>query len=349
MTDWLTWSWGGNTLRAYLLSVALLAGGMLVVTVLRDVVLRRLARAAGRSRTPVDDFVVLQAARNGVPILLFGVLYLATRHLALASWLEKALQVVGVALVTFFVTRFLAAGLTFLLTKGWTGERDETARKRGVVVLLPVLKAVLWTLAVLALLDNLGFEITTIVAGLGIGGVAVALAAQAILSDLFSYVAIVFDQPFEVGDFILLDDSVMGTVEHVGIKTTRLRSLGGEQIVLANSDLTSSRIRNFKRMQERRVLLRIGVTYDTPAERLERAVAIVKDVLAATPDVRADRVHFKEFGDSSLGIEAVYFVLSADYNRYMDVQERVNLAVLRAFGAEGLEFAFPTRTVHVVQ
>jgi small-conductance mechanosensitive channel len=204
----------------------------------------------------------------------------------------------------------------------------------------------IWVLGFIFLLDNLGFEITAVIAGLGIGGIAIALAAQAILGDLFSYFVIFFDRPFEIGDFIVIGE-FRGNIEHIGIKTTRVRSLSGEQLVFGNSDLTNSRIQNFKRMDRRRVVFKLGVTYQTPAEKIEEAIKIVEQIIIDHPDVTYDRGHFAAFGPFSLDLEFVYFVLSNDYNQYMDIQQDVNFEVLREFEKRGIDFAYPTQTLYL--
>ncbi|HPK54642.1 MAG TPA: mechanosensitive ion channel family protein, partial [Smithellaceae bacterium] len=196
----------------------------------------------------------------------------------------------------------------------------------------------------LLVLDNLGVNITGLVAGLGIGGIAVALAVQNILGDLLASLSIVLDKPFVIGDSIVVD-SFSGTVEHIGLKTTRIRSISGEQLVFSNNDLLKSRIQNYKRMQERRVVFGFGVTYQTPLEKLPLINRIIREIIAAQPNSRFERVHFKEYGDSALNYEVVYFVMTPEYGIFMDVQETINLEIFRRFQEEGIEFAYPTRTV----
>jgi len=187
-------------------------------------------------------------------------------------------------------------------------------------------------------------NITGLVAGLGIGGIAVALAVQNILGDLLASLSIVLDKPFVIGDSIVVD-SFSGTVEHIGLKTTRIRSISGEQLVFSNNDLLKSRIQNYKRMQERRVVFGFGVTYQTPLEKLPLINRIIREIIAAQPNSRFERVHFKEYGDSALNYEVVYFVMTPEYGIFMDVQETINLEIFRRFQEEGIEFAYPTRTV----
>lgn len=207
-------------------------------------------------------------------------------------------------------------------------------------------KLLVWSILFVIALDNIGVEVTTVITGLGIGGIAIALAAQGVLRDLFASIAIVLDRPFRTGDFVVIED-MYGTVERVGVKTTRMRSLSGEQLVFGNDDLLASRIRNYGRMEARRVLFTFGVTYDTPPEQLEAIPQMVREAIESQPGTRFDRAHFRGYGESALEFETVYYMLNADYDAYMDVQQAVNLRLLRRFREEGIEFAFPTRTLHV--
>jgi small-conductance mechanosensitive channel len=207
-------------------------------------------------------------------------------------------------------------------------------------------RAALWAAVVLLMLDNLGYNVSALLAGLGIGGVAIALALQNILGDLFASLSIALDKPFVTGDFIVVDDK-MGTVSRVGLKTTRLTSLSGEQLVFSNSDLLGSRIRNYKRMQERRVAFSLGVTYQTASELLEEIPVVAREIIEHTGQTRFDRAHFKEFGASAFIFEVVYYVLNPDYITYMDCQQHINLELRRRFEERGIEFAFPTHTVHI--
>jgi small-conductance mechanosensitive channel len=211
-----------------------------------------------------------------------------------------------------------------------------------------IVNAAIWSFVVLLTLDNLGIDITALVAGLGIGGIAVALAVQNIFGDLFASLSITLDRPFVVGDFLIVGD-VLGTVESIGIKSTRLRSLSGEQIVMPNSDLLGSRVRNYGRMMERRVVFATAVTYETPIEMVERVPGLIREIVEAQDDTRFDRSHFASHGAASLDFETVYYVLSADYNRYMDVQQAINVRLHREFDKMGIEFAYPTQKVFVTR
>ena len=205
---------------------------------------------------------------------------------------------------------------------------------------------IIWSVLAILALDNLGFEITALVAGLGIGGIAVGLAAQSTLGDLFASLAIVVDGPFAIGDSVAVRD-MSGSVERIGVKTTHLRSISGEQLVFSNSDILSSPIRNYGRMDERRVVLDLRVTYDTALEQVEAIPGMIEGAIAEQSTTRFDRAHFRGFGESALEFEAVYYMLTSEYAVYMDTQQAINLELLRRFREAGVEFAFPTRVVHV--
>jgi small-conductance mechanosensitive channel len=223
---------------------------------------------------------------------------------------------------------------------------DDAATATSLAALGFVAKVVIWTIIVLLLLDNLGVNVSTLIATLGVGGIAVALAVQNILADLFASLSIIVDRPFVIGDFIIVGDQV-GTVEKIGLKTTRVRSLTGEQIIFSNSDLLSSRVRNYRHMYERRIAFTIGVTYQTPAETVALIPSLIEDIISSQSNVRFDRSHFKSFGDFALNFEIVYYVLVSDYAAYMDAQQAINLGIMRAFAERKIEFAYPTQTLFV--
>lgn len=213
-------------------------------------------------------------------------------------------------------------------------------------VIRVVLRIFVWAMALLLILDNLGVNVTALVAGLGLAGLAIGMALQNILGDLIASFSIVLDKPVEVGDFIMVGD-LMGTVQHIGIRSTRLESLSGEQLVFSNTDLISSRIRNYQRMKERRIVFSFGVVYQTPAAQLEAIPGIVEEIVGPVEGARFDRAHFKAYGDYSLDFEVVYYVTTADYRQYMDIQHAINMALYRSFEERGIEFAYPTRTLYV--
>lgn len=302
----------------------------------------------------------LETRSAGDPMSLSGIAAQVLRHTRIAFLVAMAL--LGGSLVLDLGERaaafrrllvavaLLQAGfwggaiLTGILER-WKHRRARDGSAATAIVAMGFLSRVaLWTAVFLLVLDNFGVRVTALLAGLGVGGIAVALAVQNILGDLFASISIVLDRPFEIGDFIVVGDC-LGTVEYIGLKTTRVRALSGEQIVFSNSDLLSSRIRNFKRMYERRVVFTIGVTYETPYEKLAAIPGMLRSIVEAQPNVRFDRAHFQRYGDYALVFEVVYFVQRPEYNVYMDVQQAINLEIYRRFAAEEIEFAYPTQTV----
>jgi len=221
---------------------------------------------------------------------------------------------------------------------------EDKAVAGSIGIIRFVARIAVWAIVLLLTLENLGIDITALVAGLGIGGIAVALALQNVLGDLLASLSITLDQPFVLGDFLVVGEH-MGTVEYIGIKSTRLRSLAGEQIVMSNSDLLASRLRNFGRMYERRVVFTLGVTYETPRDKLRQLAPLLREIIEAEEGVRFDRAHFATYGPYSLDFEIVYHVLSPDYGRYMDLQQAINFRIHESFEALGVEFAYPTQTL----
>ena len=340
----------GNTIRAYLISAAIFLVVLAVLPLVKRFALKYLKILARRTNNEFDD-VLHDLIRRivGPATYLFTALYFATLALALPENLSRLLRALFIIVVTVKAAQVIQGVATESIRRwsDWTAREDPTAAA--------MLKNIgwaatflIWTATVLFVLSNLGINVTAGLAGLGIGGVAVALAAQAILGDVFSSFAIFTDKPFNVGDFIIVGD-LLGTVEHVGFKTTRIRSLGGEELIFANSDLTSSRIKNYKRMRERRVVFSAGVTYQTPVEKVKEIPATMKRIVEEHGHARFDRAHFQTFGDFALVYEVVYYVLSPDYNVYMDLQQSITLPLMEEFEKAGIEFAYPTQQLFVTR
>lgn len=337
----------GNSLEAYLKAATAIAVGIFVLWVIKIVVLRRLNAWAARTSTNIDDFIVNAIEKYLLPLIYFGVVYLGINGLALNPAVAKGLNALAAVLITFLGILFLNSFIRYAVFEVYLKQQADSALlATRFQTLMPAMSVLIWVIGCIFLLDNLGFKISAIVAGLGIGGVAVALAASTVLADLFAYLVIMFDRPFVIGDFIILGD-YMGAVEHIGIKTTRIRSLGGELLVFSNKDLTDSRIRNYKIMERRRIVFSFGVTYQTPSDVLEQIPQLVKTIIEKQPDATFDRAHFLSFADSSLTFEVVYYVLSADYNKYMDRQQAINFTIKREFEARGIDFAYPTQSLYL--
>jgi small-conductance mechanosensitive channel len=335
-----------NTIEKYLIAFGIIITAILAIRIFRRIILNRLKKWADKTATKYDDLVVQTIERFGMPALNFIAIYWGISSLTLNEKAERVLDVATASVVAFFLIRLAASTIRHLLesyVRRLENGEEKVKQMQGIIVIISVLT---WGLGLVFLFDNIGYDVTAIVAGLGVGGIAVALAAQNILGDLFNYFVIFFDQPFEVGDFVIVDDK-MGTVEHIGIKTTRLKSLSGEQLVFSNSDLTNSRIHNYKRMQRRRIVFTLGVIYQTTAEQLKEIPEIIRAVIDKIENATLDRVHFKSYGDFSLNFETVFFVESAEFNIYMDIQQRINLEIFREFESRGIEFAYPTQTLFV--
>ncbi len=336
----------GNQLLDYAIFLSILIVGIILVLVFKYFILRRIRSWAKTVALISVNILTRIISKTIVPLLYFGAFYFSLHFLKLHPMVNKAADVTAIVLLTFFGISFAVAILSFILETYWIKKEKDPTKLRSLRGIITIIKVLIWGLGIVLLLDNLGLKISAVIAGLGIGGVAVALAAQALLGDLFSYFAIFFDRPFEIGDFIIVGD-FLGTVEYVGIKTTRIRSLGGEQIIFSNSDLTNSRVRNYKRMDKRRVVFKLGVTYQTSSNLLKEIPDIIRNAIKDIKDVVFDRAHFFSYGDFSLIFEVVYYVMGSDYNKYMDIQQQINFGIKEEFEKRSIEFAYPTQTVYL--
>ena len=333
----------GNPVQRWLIALAVVVVTTIVLRLVEQVLVVRLQRLAQKTHTIIDDVVIGSLRRTKFLFLLIVSVFAGSLLLTLDPQVRSAIAKVTIIALLIQGGMWAATGLRIWL-EHYRATEEDGANRTTMNALSFLARLVLWATILLLILDNLGIDITALVTGLGIGGIAIALAVQNVLSDLFASLSIVLDKPFVNGDFIVVGD-MLGAVEYVGIKTTRVRSLSGEQLVFSNNDLLQSRIRNFGRMNERRVVVTIGVTYQTPAEKLERIPELIRAAVEAQENVRFDRSHFAAFGDFALSFETVYYVGSADYNQHMDILQGVNLALVRTFEAEGIEFAYPTQTL----
>jgi small-conductance mechanosensitive channel len=341
------WELLGNTLLQYTVSILVFVLAYVLFKIVQKIVIVRLAHIAERTPTNLDNTFVKMVRSFRPPFYAFLAFWLAFQFLNVHGLMEQVLT--AVVIVWIIYQAVIAAGILIddVLLERVAKDKDPTTRS-ALTVLTRLAKGAIWGLGLILLLSNLGVDVTGLLAGVGIGGIAIAFALQGILSDLFSSFSIYFDKPFEVGDFIIVGDK-LGTVENIGIKSTRLRALSGEELVLSNHFLTGAQIQNFKKMEERRVVFQLGVTYDTSVEKVLQAVEIVKQAIIDEELARLDRVHFFAFGDFALKIEAVYLEKTPDYNVYMDTQQAINVAIKRRFAEEGIQMAFPTQTIHMAK
>ncbi len=332
------------------ITAGILFGSIVVaVWVARFVGKRYLPVLAARTKSRLDDILLVIFRKTNMFVVGVVALNFALKALTLPEQLPGILRIATISAVFLQVALWGNAIISFYLAEASaraaaTGQLDTNVSARRAIGFLA--RLLLWSMVLALLMENLGVRLSPLLAGIGIGGIAIALAVQNILGDLFCYVAIILDKPFVAGDFLVID-TFSGSVERIGMKTTRIRSLSGELIVMANHDLVNSRIRNYKFLQERRVVMKFGVTYETSPGDLRVIPEIVRSIFAGLPEARIDRVHFAQFGDFSLNFEVVYFVLSQEYNVYMDVQQKVNLSLVELFAKQGIEFAYPTQTLYM--
>jgi small-conductance mechanosensitive channel len=338
--------WLGNTILNWLIAIGIVIVSWSLIRIGRLVIFRRFKRFSTRTRNTLDDFIVQISEGALIPALYLGALYGGVSYLTLNPRIDKLLHVAVMVVITFIIIKTITSALNYLINNALGNNPEDLERKKHARGIIIIINIVLWILALVFLVNNLGYNITSVVTGLGIGGVAIALASQAILGDLFNYFVIFFDKPFEVGDFIIVDDK-MGAIEYIGVKSTRIRTLSGEQLICSNTNLVNARIHNYKRMEKRRVSFTFGIPYSTSPEKVARIPIMVKEIILKQETTTFDRAHFSAFGQFSLTFEVVYFILSPDYNLYMDRQQAIYLDILNMFKKEGINFALPTQTLMI--
>jgi len=345
--DFLNTEFFGNSVRAWLIAGALLLAFIAVYALVRRLTAGRIQKLSQRTENHLDDALAAAVAATKPALLFFIAIFFASQALSLPASVEKWVGILA-TVAALMQIGFWSVGWLDVVMASWRERRlgDDPDASTTFNFIHYALNVLVWAIVLLLLLENLGVDISALVAGLGISGIAVALALQSILGDLFASLTILLDKPFLVGDYLAVDD-LSGTVESIGLNSTRIKSLTGEQLVFSNKDLLQSRIRNYGRMEERRVLFRIGVVYGTPPGVLQKIPDMIRKAIEGQELTRFDRSHFKEFGESALSFETVYYMTVPDYQVYMNVQQQVNLAVLRSFENEGIEFAFPTQHVYL--
>lgn len=340
----------GNVLTEWAIAIAIGVAVCLALYGVHSFVLRRLrmfAETATATTRYLDELAISILATTHYLFILSMGLYAAMQWLVLPEKTATLLTRIAITIMMVQAARWGDAAL-----KGWLSHyraqraAQDIASSTSTAALGFFARVALWLVIFLMVLDNFGVNITALVASLGIGGIAVALAMQNILRDLFGSLSIVLDKPFVVGDFIIIDD-IAGTVEYIGLKSTRIASLSGQQVVFSNSDMLKSRVHNYKRMQMRRILFEIKVSRDINQRQLHLIPDILREAIEAQPHARFDRAHFRGFGASSLDFESVYFVDTSDYNVYMDVQQEINFVLFDRFAAEGIALAYPVQTVRL--
>lgn len=342
----LSYEFLGNKLTYWIIGIVVAISLLIILRILKGLLVHHFNILAQKTDTDIDDLIVDLLNKTNFLLLFILSLYVGSYFLALPENIDKIKTGMAFVVILFQIAIWGSGIINYLVKKTFvTKDTFQTTLTQTQTSAIGFFgKFVLWSALFIIALQNLGINVTSLVAGVGIGGIAIALAVQNILGDLFASVSIMLDKPFIVGDFIIVDEHA-GNVENIGLKTTRVRSLSGEQLVFSNNDLLSSRIKNYKQMQERRILFTIGVTYDTPSEKLESIPIIIKEIIDKLEKTRFDRAHFKEFGDFSLNFEIVYYMLVPTYIDYVDAQQAINLELYRRFEKEEIEFAYPTQTI----
>lgn len=335
--------------RPYVVALVVFVVLSFVFWLVRRVLLVRLEALSKKTSNDYDDLIIgiVRGVKAWVYVLV--AFFVAVQILTLPGWLDTAFRAVflvavvwqavdaAVVLVDFITRRFIEKD------EDGDGVTDPNSATASNMIGL-FTRIILISLGFLFILSNLGIEVTALLAGLGVGGIAIAFALQGVLGDLFSSLSIYLDKPFRIGDFIMVGaDS--GVVEKIGIKTTRIRTLQGEELVISNTELTSARVQNFKKMDERRIAATFGILYETPHEKVKEVPQMIERIFESIEGARLDRAHMSEFGDSALIFEYVYYVTTPDYNEYMDIKQRVNFQMMDKFAEVGIEFAYPTRTL----
>lgn len=347
----LDWKYGdstfvGNTVNEYLVALGVFIVVWAVLRFVKFTVVRYLKRLSAKTHNDVDDMLIKVFDSFGVLFYVAVSVYAAIQYLRLSPFLDRIAR--GVVLFAFIWYGMRALGVVVDFATRRIIEKKDENNQSLVRVLGKMTMGAFWVLAILFFLSNMGVNITTFVAGLGVGGVAIAFALQNILGDIFASFSLYFDQPFEVGDFIVIGDD-KGMVNHIGIKSTRIQTLQGQELVVSNKELTSTRVNNYKKMEKRRISFSFGVTYDTSIKHVKAIPDVVRDIIDGIDKAEVDRVHFSNFGDSALQYEVVYYIDSSEYNVYMDIQEMINVKLMEAFEEKGIEFAFPSRTVYMAE
>ncbi len=335
----------GNSLSAYFFALFFFLFFLVLFGLVQKYILSRLRTFAKKSLTDVDDTLVAIVATLTPPFYIFLAFYSSLQSLILSDFIKQMLHIVFVLWLVYQIILALQILIDFIIKKRFSSEMNKG--KKSIFHLIGTLsKSLLWGLGGLLALSNLGVNVTSLLAGLGIGGIAIAFALKNIIEDLFSSITIYSDKPFEVGDFIVAGAST-GVVQYIGIKSTRLKALQGEEIIISNKELINITIKNFKKMKKRRVVFTFGITYETNTEKMKEIPQILSDIFSSLEDADFDRAHFKSFDESSFCFEVVYFVTKKDYTAYMNIQQEINYKIKEIFQEKGISMAYPTRTVYV--
>jgi len=335
-----------NTILEYLQAFFFTAAVYIFVKIFDRFFLNRITGLIKKYSQSLAEFLEDIILKRLYMLLYFLTFYLIFTQFETIALLDKIIQIILIIFTVIYSVLIIQDLLSYLIKKYWDKKESSDEQQKLMSISLIGLRIIIWSIALLFVLDNLNIEITGLITGLGIGGIAVAFAAQNILNDLFNYFTIFFDKPFDIGDFVIVGD-YKGNIEHIGVKTTRIRSLSGEQLIISNTDLVNSRVNNYKRMEKRRINFNFGLTYDTPLEKLKKVPEIIEEIITSQQGAEFDRAHFSNYADYSLLFEVVYYVTDSDYKVYMDIQQKINFILHEKLDQLGVEFAYPTQTIYL--
>lgn len=336
----------GNSLANYILAILFLSLIFLIIKIFDKFILKGIDSFIEKISNSFALLIKEIIKKRIYPLFYLLSFYIVFLHLKTSNQISQFINLVLMFLTVIFTVLAILDLISYSIQKYWSKKMQSEEQQKILSITLFIVKGFIWIIALLFILDNLNIQIKGLITGLGVGGVAIAFAAQNILSDLFNYFTIFFDKPFAIGDFIITGD-YRGTIEHIGLKTTRIRSLSGEQLIIANTDLVNSRINNYQRMEQRRINFSFGLTYNTSLVNLKRIPLIVEDIINSVEKTKFDRAHFAEYATSSLIFQVVYYVKASDYKIYMDIQQEINFKLKEKFEELGINFAFPTQTIYL--
>lgn len=331
-----------NSLYEYTIALGIFLISLFILKIIKTVIIHKLHSLAKKTKNDIDDMIM--SIINDIHWPFYGLisLYIGLQFLTLSDKFINGLKYAILIFIAYYTIKTINSLIDYAAKKQI--KKNPEQGKSGVNFFKNTLKIGVWIIGVGFLISNLGYNITSIVTGLGIGGIAIALAVQNVLQDLFASVSIFFDKPFQEGDYISVGGD-SGTVKKIGIKTTRIKTLQGEELIISNKELTSARIQNFKKMNSRRISFDIGVVYGTSPKKLEKIPSIIEKIITDAKDCDFSRCHFKSFGDFSLNFNTVYIMKTKEFDKYMDTQQEINLAITKAFAKEKIDMAFPTQTI----
>lgn len=332
----------------YLFAIAVFIVSWALLYIVKHFLITAFAKYSKNTENDFDDLLSQSLQKLSTFFYVYFSAYISISFVELSDNYQKYYNAISLIIFSYYVILVVQEIVKYFANKYIQKKitEDESFDSSPIKVLTRLFNGALWGVVIIFTLDNLGYNVGTLVAGIGIGGIAIAFALQNVLSDFLSYFSIYFDKPFQKGDFIQIGE-YLGSVKHIGIKTTRLESLQGEEIVVSNQELTTSKIHNYKKMEKRRISFSFGILYETPVEKVKKVPSIVKEIIDSEKNAEFDRAHFKNFGDSSLNFEVVYYMKISDYNAYMDTQQNINTKLMTEFEKEKIEFAYPTQTLFI--